>query len=317
MIDTTTRDGLAFALATVTGYAFMPLFTKFIYAYTDLQPFDVTGWRFLGGVPLIWLMLWLHTRLRRRPSPVPMRGRWVFMGLGVLLAVGALCISFGLSYVDASLYVVIMRTQPAMVMTLSAVFLGEQIPGRGWVALGMVMVGIVLVKPEIFALTVGRSDMIGIGIGLFHSLIISLYNMGQQRFSYAGVSRAHATAWTMTGTLAVLLPVWLFSGFDAPTNPAGTFNILGLVLLCTVLPIFGMYQAVSRLGASRYALVASVGPVMSIGLAFLLLGERLIWVQVIGGVLVLASVPVLELKQWPLGWRWRPGSKQIEAHKLG
>ena len=79
---------------------------------------------------------------------------------------------------------------------------------------------------------------------------------------------------------------------------------MGLVVICTVVPILTMYEAISRLGAARFSLVASVGPVLTILLAFLLLGERLMWVQAIGGFFILASVPVLELD--PPGWlsRW-------------
>jgi len=295
-MDTTTRSGLAFALTTVTGYAFMPIFTKFIYEYSNLQPFDVSGWRFLAGVPLIWLILWGRGKIRHESVRTePDFPYWRFIGLGVLLAIGALCIAFGLNYVDASLYIVILRTQPLMILLLSAQLLHEHISVKGWIALGMVLVGMLLIKPEVFSLSLGRADLIGIGIALFHSFVMSFYNIGQQQFTRNVNSKAHASAWTMTGTLMIIFPAWLlFAGFHAPSNPAGTWNVVGLVLLCTVLPIFAMFEAISRLGASRFALLSSVGPVFTLGLAFVLLGERLEPIQIAGGVLILASVPVLE-----------------------
>jgi drug/metabolite transporter (DMT)-like permease len=303
-MDTTTRDGLAFALTTVSGYAFMPIFTKFIYEYSTLQPFDVTGWRFLAGVPIMWLLLYGRQTIFPSTKIADAVTHWKFLLLGFLLAIGALCIAFGLSYLDASLYIVLLRTQPAMVILLSAVFLHEHIPTRGWLALVMVLIGVVMMRPEVFTLSVGRTEMLGIGIALFHAFVISLYNLGQQQFTRGVKSKAHASAWTMTGTLLTVFPVWLlFGGFHAPTNTAGTLNVAGLVVLCTVLPIFTMYEAVSRLGASRFSLLASVGPVLTLLLAFALLGERLVWLQVVGGVLILASVPVLELKTRP---RWLP-----------
>lgn len=315
-MDTTTRDGLAFALTTVTGYAFMPVFTKFIYEYSTLQPFDVTGWRFLVGVPLMWLLLYSRQTIVPASTPVQPVPRWKFLLLGFLLAIGALCIAFGLSYVDASLYIVLLRTQPAMILTISAVFLHERIPARGWAALGMVLFGVLLMKPEVFSLSVGHTDMIGIGIALFHAFVISLYNLGQQQFTRGVVSKAHASAWTMTGTLLTVFPAWLlFGGFHAPANLAGTLNVAGLVVLCTVLPIFTMYEAVSRLGASRFSLLASVGPVLTLVLAFALLGERLVWIQVVGGLLVLASVPVLELKARPAWFPWPLARKPTSSHQ--
>jgi drug/metabolite transporter (DMT)-like permease len=305
-MDTQSRDGMSFAMMTITAYAFLPVFTKWAYAYSTLQPFDISGWRFLGGVPLIWVMLWARGAMTHQSIfSEPIRPYLKFLGLGALLAIGALCIAYGLSYVDASLYIVLMRTQPAMVMALSAYFLGETIGWRGWVAFAMVAVGILFVQPDVFSLQLGRSEMIGVGIALFHAFVIAIYNLGQQQFSRTVPSKPHASAWTMTGTLAVLFPAWLLTaGFQAPTNLAGSLNVVGLVVICTVVPILTMYEAISRLGAARFSLVASVGPVLTILLAFLLLGERLMWVQAIGGFFILASVPVLELD--PPGWlsRW-------------
>ncbi|MEO0561605.1 MAG: DMT family transporter [Chloroflexota bacterium] len=304
-MDTTNQTGLAFTFTAVAGYSFMPIFTKFVYAYSDLTPFDVSGWRFLAGVPLVWLILWV-----RRANPDNALPRLKFIGLGVLLAIGALCIAFGLEYVDASLYIVLMRVQPAVLMTMMALFLGERFGVRGWGALGMVLVGMLLIKPDVFTLSLSRSDLIGVSIAILHVFVISFYNIGQQQFTRGVASKAHATAWTMTGTLLTLLPLWTLIGeFQAPNNLAGSVNIAGLVIFCTVLPILAMYEAIARIGASRYALLASVSPVISVTLAFLLLGERVVPIQILGGLLILASVPVLELKRLP----WRTTRPDIDA----
>jgi drug/metabolite transporter (DMT)-like permease len=64
-------------------------------------------------------------------------------------------------------------------------------------------------------------------------------------------------------------------------------------LLCTVLPVFATMLAVERIGAGRASMAAMVGPVATIALAYLFLGETISGWQVAGTALVLAGVYVL------------------------
>jgi len=68
----------------------------------------------------------------------------------------------------------------------------------------------------------------------------------------------------------------------------------GIVVLATVLPMLSMAEAVRRLGAQRAAVVSTVGPIATIALAGLLLGERLTLAQWLGAVLIVVGVVVLE-----------------------
>jgi drug/metabolite transporter (DMT)-like permease len=64
-------------------------------------------------------------------------------------------------------------------------------------------------------------------------------------------------------------------------------------LLCTVLPVFATMMAVERIGAGRTSLAAMVGPVATIALAYVFLGETVGGWQMAGTALVLAGVYVL------------------------
>ena len=58
-----------------------------------------------------------------------------------------------------------------------------------------------------------------------------------------------------------------------------------------------------RVGAARAALLSTWEPVVTVGLAVVLLGDRLSLVQVLGGALVLIAVVVVQGAQL-----WRPGA---------
>jgi drug/metabolite transporter (DMT)-like permease len=64
-------------------------------------------------------------------------------------------------------------------------------------------------------------------------------------------------------------------------------------VLCTVLPVFATMLAVERIGAGRASMASMVGPVSTIALAYLFLGERITVWQLAGTALVLTGIYVL------------------------
>jgi len=66
-----------------------------------------------------------------------------------------------------------------------------------------------------------------------------------------------------------------------------------LALFSTVLPIWLVTEAIRRLGASTAAMIATLGPVLTILLAYLFLDEPLNLVQLAGAALVVLSVMYL------------------------
>ena len=65
---------------------------------------------------------------------------------------------------------------------------------------------------------------------------------------------------------------------------------LGLSIFSTVIPVFLISEGIRRLGASDTAIIASVGPVATIILAFIFLHEPITLIQLAGTTLVLIGV---------------------------
>jgi drug/metabolite transporter (DMT)-like permease len=63
-----------------------------------------------------------------------------------------------------------------------------------------------------------------------------------------------------------------------------------------VLPVFATMLAVARIGAGNASLMGMIGPVSTIGLGYLFLGEPVTVWQLAGTALVLAGVYVLSRK---------------------
>jgi drug/metabolite transporter (DMT)-like permease len=75
--------------------------------------------------------------------------------------------------------------------------------------------------------------------------------------------------------------------------------IIGLLMatISTVIPTLLVSEGIRRIGASNTSIVGSTGPISTIVLAYIYLGERLTLVQVLGAILVLSGVLLISLQK--------------------
>jgi drug/metabolite transporter (DMT)-like permease len=65
---------------------------------------------------------------------------------------------------------------------------------------------------------------------------------------------------------------------------------LAMAIFSTVLPTWMIAESIRRIGANTASLIGSLGPVFTIGLGALMLGEAVNLLQLVGVALVLAGV---------------------------
>jgi drug/metabolite transporter (DMT)-like permease len=76
-------------------------------------------------------------------------------------------------------------------------------------------------------------------------------------------------------------------------------NLVGLGFASTFLAIQGFYAGSRRIGAAQAALISTVEPVVIVGLAWLLLGDILRPLQLVGAGLVIVGVLVAQTGSRP------------------
>jgi drug/metabolite transporter (DMT)-like permease len=103
-----------------------------------------------------------------------------------------------------------------------------------------------------------------------------------------------AAALTTTGALAALALVGIATGARLPAAPEAWLYLLGLALVSTVLPIFTTNVGIQRLGPARAAILGAVEPLLTAFLALLLLGQAMAPIQWLGGLVIVASVILLQ-----------------------
>ncbi len=273
--------GVGLALASAAAFGVMPVLTKVVYA-DGAEPVGVLAVRFwIASVVLLVL-----ARLHGEALP---RGRT----LAALLALGgvgyvtqSLCYFFALERISAGLAALLLYFYPAIVVVFAAVLLRDR-PRP--VAIGCVAVATVGTVLTIGPVQGGQA--LGVVLGLGSALAYSLYILGSSQVHGVG---PFATAATVLSACAVVYGgLALTTRPQLPTEPSAWLALVGVALIGTVIAVTTFFAALALLGASDTAVVSTVEPVISIGVAALVLGERLGTLQLAGGVLVLAAVGVL------------------------
>lgn len=287
------RDGILFIVLAAVAYALLPILAKIIYADPTLDPLDVLSWRFAFAAPAVWLAV----AVMRPAPPPPDFSRLKMMGMGVLFLCIAGCAFFALQTVPASLYTALLYTYPAMVAVLSAM-LGERLPIRGWVALALTIIGVLLTIPPENAAAVAPTPLAGVIFCLFNAFLYAIYLVISGRLLKGqGGAASHTSLWSITGAFVALVLIAPLHGITVPSLPQAWAGLAALGVISTVVPSFAMLAGIARLGAARASILSTSEPILTVILALLLLpNESMTWLQLLGGVLIIISVIVLELR---------------------
>ncbi|MEW6758966.1 MAG: DMT family transporter [Acidobacteriota bacterium] len=206
--------------------------------------------------------------------------------------------AWGIQRTLASTAAVLIATIPVFVLVLEAVWLNVTVRAHEVALIILSLGGIVLL---VGASGVGAAfggslsgNLLILGAALAASVYTAMARRLVQAYSPLAVTRLQAFY-----AVAMYLPFaawdWHRHGADEPE----TRSVLALAYLgicCSFLAYVLLNFSLSRLKASTVAAFTNVIPVVATGLAVLLLGERLLWGQVLGGVLVVASVTLLTLQ---------------------
>jgi len=104
-------------------------------------------------------------------------------------------------------------------------------------------------------------------------------------------------AWVAGGAALSLTAVGL--GSDSLRWPGEDWWLMATNGLATAAAFGLLFAALDRVGASRTAVVMTLEALSAVVLAALLLGESLVWIQLVGGLAVLAATLVISTSREP------------------
>jgi drug/metabolite transporter (DMT)-like permease len=223
--------------------------------------------------------------------------------LAVGLALGACgyalqsgCYFAALERIDASLLSLLLYTFPAMVAAAAVALGRERLDGRRLTALALALGGLVLV---VAGAGTGALDPLGAALAIGAAVVYSTYILVSD--GVVGRMRPHVlSALVSTGAAASLILGSALLGQLRPgdVTAAGWGWLVCLTVVSTVGAILLFFAGLRRAGPTTASILATVEPLVTVVLAFLVFGERLGGVQLVGGAFVLAAVLVLNARLW-------------------
>ncbi|MGZ5201983.1 MAG: DMT family transporter [Telluria sp.] len=286
--------GLAIAVVGAVLFSTKAVLAKLLYRY-HIDAVTLIAFRMLFSLPVfaavaIWKM--------RTEAPLSWGDRWKLVGLGL---VGYYLSSFldflGLQYISVGLERLILFLTPTFVLLITGMFFKRPIRRAEWLALALSYCGIVLVF--VHDLTGGAgSTVLGSLLVLGSASSYALYLLGSgEMVRRIGSLRLVAYAMCVSsfaciGQFFVLRPASLL------VQPMPVYWLsLANGVFCTILPVFMTMVSVQRIGAATASQAGMIGPVSTLFLGALVLGEPITAVQLAGTALVLGGIYMLSLKK--------------------
>jgi len=288
--------GVGFALVGVLAFSFRPILIKLAYAAHPVSPVTLLFLRMALALPFFLAMAWW---LRGATPRLTARDWAGVAGLGFIGYYMASFLDFlGLVHVGAGVGRLIQFLYPTLVLLLSFLFLKKRPTRREIGALAMCYLGIALVvSNQLDATPQGKAFLFGTLLILGAALCYAIYLVaGSQLVQRIGSMRF--TAYTMVvATAPAVLQFFVLEPLGALVLPAAVWGYaIAMATFSTVLPVFLVAEALRRIGANHFALVAAVGPVSVAITGALGLDEPFGWLQALGAALVIGGVLLVSLK---------------------
>jgi drug/metabolite transporter (DMT)-like permease len=283
-------QGIALASAGAIAFSGKAIIVKLAYRY-GVDAVTLLMYRMLFAFPMFLGLSWWASR----GKPSFARSEWfTLVALGFCGYYLASFLDFmGLQYITASLERLILYLNPTFVLVISVLLFKQHVSGRQWFALFLSYLGIVVVFGH--DMTMGGSNVVlGSLLVLGSAVSYALYLL------YSGQVVKRLGALRITGistSVACVLCVAQFFLLRPVSAMHVAPQVIWLSLLnataCTFLPVLLVMLAIERIGSTITAQTGNIGPLSTILLSVLLLGEPFtIWIA-IGTALVLAGVYLL------------------------
>ena len=282
--------GLALAGAGSIAFSGKAIIVKLAYRH-GVDPVTLIMYRMLFALPFFAVIAWWSGR--GKPA-LDRRDRVTVFGLGFSGYYLASFLDFaGLNYISASLERLILYLNPTLVLLLGVLFYGQRVSPARLGALAVSYAGVLLVFGHELSFS-------GAGIALGAALVFASAVSYAVYLVHSGAEVKRLGALRLTGLassvacalclLQFLLVKPLAAAAVAP--PVIWLSLLNATL-CTVAPVLMVMMAIERVGATMTAQTGMIGPLSTIIMGVLILGEPFNGWVVAGTALVLVGIWLL------------------------
>jgi drug/metabolite transporter (DMT)-like permease len=254
--------------------------------------------RSLGTAAVVAAIVLVH----RVPLALDARHRRAMPVISLLVAVQSLCLYSAVARIPVGLALLAFNTYPLWTALAAWVVYGQAPERRVLVAMPVILAGLALaldVSGAASGLSAGAQwGRIGLGVALAVAAAATFgLVLAMTQHSVADLDGRLRTAITMAivGVLA-LGGALAGAGLHWPDAPAGWWGLVLLSLLYgTAFTV--LFTLLPRLGVVGNSPILNVEPVAALGLAWLVLDQRVAGVQLLGAFIVVGTVMALGLRR--------------------
>lgn len=284
------RNGLLLALLASFMFSLKPIIIKEAYSLgASSESLMVLRMWFALPFYLVMLFIQRHQLIEnRRYIPAVVAVGFIGYFLSSYLDLLAL------ESISAQAERIILYAYPSLVILIKSIY-DKKIPSKRMIfALSIVYAGIILLLP-------GELNLTGSPIGIFLMLTCALTFAMYVLLSKPMIARMGVGVFTSTAMVASCLFTQIhFVSIELneiSSLPQSVFILaLALAFFSTVIPSYAMSAAISMIGSERAAITGTTGPVFTVILAAVILGESISVYHIAGLSLVVIGVLLLSKK---------------------
>jgi len=283
------REGLFLCLASAAGFGAMAIFAKKGYE-AGLDVTTLLALRFALAALLLWGLVGAARRRLGDPRA---------LAVGAALGIAGYSLQAGLYFsaltrISAGLTSLLLYAYPALV-TVAAIALRRDSADRRRIGALLIATGGVALVLLGGGLGGDSVDPVGALMALGAAGAYTIYILVSDGWTSRAGSLPFAAS-VCTGAAVSVGAVALLTG---PSDVSGEALgwVAALAVFSTVMPIVFFFAGLERVGPSTASILSTIEPPVTVGLAWLVLGETLGALQLAGGVLVLSAVVLLQWRR--------------------
>ncbi len=242
--------------------------------------FNMLFWRFLiSALFALILLIPKYKTILQSPKAIL---KVLISGM-VFYGTSSIAFFMSSSYIGTGLAMVIFFIYPAIVMIVNIAFYKAPFSKIYFLAFMIIIIGLVLlVDMQDFAL-----DIIGVGLGIATAICYAMYMIVSEKID---VDPMLSTLMVSIGCMITcFISSLIDSSFNIPSGLNNWFNIIGIGLICTAIPILLLLQALKYIDAEKASTLSVLEPVFVLILGIILLDEKVTSMQILGTIIVLSG----------------------------
>ena len=235
------------------------------------------------------VILIIYQKARSQKIGLPARERYISLGLGIsvfMMGVGYLGAT---QYIPISLAVLIFYTCPFFVAIISKFTENEPITPMRLTAIILAFIGLSL---ALKVQTTGGLQIIGILYAMVAAIGFASFVTVSSLMLKTADRQAVLLHSLAAGTLLFVLFFVMTNGLEIVGTRAGWLKVSGSGIVVAFAYI-AFFTGMKIIGPVKASMIMNIEPVLTIGLAAILLGERLANIQVFGASLVIGGIVLI------------------------